>query len=52
MQGIRKDHVEFRYSAANQAQGVKGDHRSHVGSFTLNNLKMQPLNWSMVRCMI
>ena len=26
MQGIRKDHVEFQYSASNRAKGLKGDH--------------------------
>ena len=29
MQGIRKDHVEFQYSAANQAKGIKGTHVQH-----------------------
>ena len=29
MQGIRKDHVEFQYSAANQAKGIKGTHIQH-----------------------
>ena len=36
LQGIRKDHVEFQYSAANQAKGLKGDQRTKI--FLLKHL--------------